>query len=142
MQNRMRFGMGWVALGGLNAAIAVALGAWGAHGLESTIAEMPELAKRLANWDTAVRYHLIHAIALILGGLLLAVQGRSRGVTVALYLFCVGILLFSGCLYGWVLIDQKTLVFPVPLGGSALIVGWISLALSAWLGSGTSAAGE
>ncbi|MGK0190018.1 MAG: uncharacterized membrane protein YgdD (TMEM256/DUF423 family) [Verrucomicrobiales bacterium] len=104
-------------LSGLLMAAGVALGAYGAHGLEAD-------AKGLANWKTAVLYHLIHGLALYF----LASQPRKNQV--AWWCLFVGILIFSGMLYTIVLTGVTWLGAIVPIGGLAMIIGWLSLALS------------
>ena len=109
----------WWQAAGIAGALAVALGAFGAHGLEDKVT--PE---RLATWETAARYHLVHAVAL---GLVAAHPAAPRWAGVC---FLVGILLFSGSLYTLVLTDKGWLGAVAPLGGLSFIAGWIGLALS------------
>ena len=112
----------WVRTGALLAALGVALGAFGAHGLRDLVA--PE---RLVVWETAVRYHLIHALALVLLG---ALPERVSGYLWPGRCFVAGIVLFSGSLYALVLADLPLLGAVTPFGGVALITGWILLAFS------------
>ena len=102
--------------------LAVALGAFGAHGLRSTL----ESRGMVDVWNKAVFYHFIHAIAL----LVLALYGTiNRG---ACLLLLVGILLFSGSLYLLALIPQaRDWLGPVtPVGGLCFLLGWAWLALA------------
>ncbi len=115
----------------ISGALAVALGAWGAHGLEGHLSDMPDIPKRLANWDTAVRYQMFHSLALLVVGTWIGGIDRRLFLNGANLLFVAGMLLFSGGLYGWVLTDVKWLVHIVPLGGVLLIAGWIALAIGA-----------
>jgi uncharacterized membrane protein YgdD (TMEM256/DUF423 family) len=110
---------GWRAAG-IAGALAVLLGAFGAHGLEARVAD-PEL---LAIWETAARYHLAHALAL---GLVAAHPARPRAAGVA---FIVGITIFSGSLYLLVLTGARWLGAITPVGGLSLIAGWVLLALA------------
>ena len=114
-------------------ALAVILGAFGAHGLESSIKEWglsaEDQAKRLHNWEVGVRYHMYHALALLAVGLL-ARQAPRKLLSWSAALFVIGVLLFSGCLYLWVLSGYKTAVMIVPIGGLFLIAGWALLAIS------------
>jgi uncharacterized membrane protein YgdD (TMEM256/DUF423 family) len=84
----------------------------------------------LANWETAVRYQLYSAIGIVLVGLWGSQQKGRRPVWAAANLL-LGTLLFSGMLYGWVLSESKPLVMIVPLGGVAMIAGWLIFAVQA-----------
>ena len=89
------------------------------------------MSARQANvWDTAVQYHMIHALALVLCGLL--PRGADlRPLRIAGWCFGLGVLLFSGSLY-WLALGGPVLLGPVtPLGGLAFIGGWLALAFSA-----------
>ena len=110
-----------VRAGAISGALAVALGAFGAHGLKSRVA--PEL---LATWHTAAAYHLVHALAAVVAG--------SCGANTAGALLLGGQAVFSGSLYALVLTGEKRLGALTPLGGLALIAGWASLA---WAGPGS-----
>jgi len=115
-------------------ASGVALGALGAHGLESVLADRgyePELIqKRLQQFDTGVRYHLMHAVALLgLAGLSIGDSsgGNSNYKRWVGRLFVAGILLFSGSLYALVLSNQTKFGMVTPIGGLSWIVGWLCL---------------
>ena len=127
-------GKNLIVWGAILAAIAIVMGAFGAHGLEGWVEENfdnpSDQAKRLENWDTASRYFLYHAMGLILIGLA-GDRLSPRLSKLAASLMLVGILLFSGCLYAWVFTGSKTLVMIVPLGGLAFIAGWSLFGLSA-----------
>ena len=113
----------WLAA--LNAFFAVAAGAFGAHGLKSRVS-----AEALVTFETGARYHMYHAVAMVLAGLLVA----TRGAATAGWLFQAGIVLFSGSLYALALTDVKVLGAITPLGGLAFLAGWLWLAWSAWRG--------
>lgn len=113
-----------LVLGALNGALAVMLGAFGAHGLKARVDE-----SMLAIWSTASDYHFYHALAMLLCGLLAKAFGTSGMVTAGWVLFA-GTLVFSGSLYVLVLSGQKWLGAITPLGGTALIIGWLMLAWS------------
>lgn len=117
-------GMRWVAIGSVLGAVAVAAGAFGAHGLRELVT--PE---RVATFDTAARYHLAHSVLLVLVGML-AGTAPHRLLTVSASLVIAGIALFSGSLYLLVLTDTPWLGAVAPLGGTAFIAGWGVLA--AW----------
>ncbi|MBI5362559.1 MAG: DUF423 domain-containing protein [Planctomycetes bacterium] len=114
----------WIALGAFWAALAVGLGAFGAHGLKSIVA--PE---QLETWHTAVLYHVFTALGLVLYGLFRALRA-SRGLGGALLL--AGSVGFSGSLYAWVLGGPHWVVFVTPVGGAVLIAGWLAFAWEAW----------
>lgn len=112
---------------GIYGACGVALGAFGAHGLKSHLA--PEA---LATWQTAVTYHLIHAVALLIVGVWLRFAGPTGvagtgALAVAGWSFVVGVLLFSGSLYVLALGGPRALGPVTPVGGLAFIVGWLAL---------------
>jgi len=116
----------FAGLGALSALIAVALGAFAAHGLKARLS--PEL---LAVFETGVRYQMYHALAL------LAVAwacGRWPGpaVVFAGWLFVVGTLIFSGSLYLLSVGAPRWLGAITPVGGLAFIGGWLALAWAAW----------
>jgi len=105
--------------------LAVALGAFGAHGLRSRLS--PEM---LAVFETAVRYHIYHALAIVLVALML---GRFDGwmFRAAGWAFTVGIVLFSGSLYLLAMTGVTMLGAITPIGGIALLLGWGFLAVAA-----------
>ena len=115
--------MPFIILGGLLAALAVGLGAIGAHALKSQLA--PE---QLATFHTAVQYQMYHAIGLVLVGLL-SLHQRSRWFDGAGWSMLIGIILFSGMLYAWLITGRRVFVYPVPVGGVAFIIGWVLLAI-------------
>jgi uncharacterized membrane protein YgdD (TMEM256/DUF423 family) len=124
----------WIIVGSVSAAIAVAMGALGAHGLENWLGvNFPEsAAKRLANWKTGATYQIYHSLGMILVGLLANFSGRKKLLNVAGVLMLVGILLFSGMLYAWVITDNRTIVMIVPLGGLSFILGWVTMAIASF----------
>lgn len=112
----------FVMLGSVNMLVAVALGAFGAHGLKNRVS-----AEMLSVWQTAVIYHLAHALGLLLVGLLAA----HLPVKAAGWTLFTGIVLFSGSLYLMVLTGSRPLGMITPLGGVAFLAGWLLLALTA-----------
>jgi uncharacterized membrane protein YgdD (TMEM256/DUF423 family) len=113
-------------LGALAGLTGVALGAFGAHALRARL--QPEM---LTVFETGVRYHLYHALALVATALIL---GRFNGklVVAAGWLFAAGIVLFSGSLYALALTGVSALGAITPIGGLAFLLGWACLALAAW----------
>lgn len=124
-----------IALGAALAAVAVGLGAFGAHGLKDRLpqwyTEPGRAAEMLAHWETAVRYQMYAGIGVVLVGLWSGLQKGRRCLWPAANLL-VGTLLFSGMLYGWVLTELKPLVMIVPVGGVAMIAGWLTFAWQAF----------
>ena len=117
----------WLFVGALNGFLAVAAGAFAAHGLESRVT--PRL---LEVFQTGAHYHLIHAVALVAVSL---VRGPEEArANIAGWLFTVGIVLFSGSLYYLALMDSTALVLLTPVGGVSLLAGWVALALAALKG--------
>jgi uncharacterized membrane protein YgdD (TMEM256/DUF423 family) len=115
----------FLMLGSILMALAVAIGAFGAHGLSGKVTE-----KMLANWQTGALYHIVHALAIIIIGLTIAKFGNSGLLTTAGWLIIVGILFFSGSLYVMVLTNVKVLGAITPIGGVAFIAGWICYAVA------------
>ncbi|MBL9163187.1 MAG: DUF423 domain-containing protein [Planctomycetaceae bacterium] len=123
-------------VGALLAAAGVGLGAFGAHGLENFLREIgrdADLAKRLAWFETGVKYQLYHALGLVAVAAL-AVTLPSSGFRAAAIGFVVGVVLFSGSLYAMTFLgdEWRKLGMITPLGGLAFIVGWIAVAVAAW----------
>jgi uncharacterized membrane protein YgdD (TMEM256/DUF423 family) len=117
-------------LGSLSAGLAVVLGAFGAHALKARLA--PDM---LAVYETGVRYHLVHALAL-LAVAWAASRWPGTAVNASGWLFVAGTVLFSGSLYALSLSGVRGLGAITPLGGVAWIVGWLGLAWGAWQGAG------
>lgn len=105
----------WIAIAGAFAFLGVALGAFGAHALASRFGEYEK-----GVWQTAVFYHLIHAVAIFALGTSQPVVGTNA----IGWLFSIGILLFSGSLYTLALSGVKMFGAITPLGGVAFLVGW------------------
>jgi uncharacterized membrane protein YgdD (TMEM256/DUF423 family) len=110
---------------------AVALGAFGAHGLKARLGSLPDGATRLEWWSTAAHYHLVHALALAVVAFL-ATRSSSVMVTVAGIAFALGVVFFSGSLYVMTLTGVRALGAVTPFGGVAFLVGWASVAIAVW----------
>jgi uncharacterized membrane protein YgdD (TMEM256/DUF423 family) len=116
-------------LGALNAFLAVAAGAFGAHGLKSRVT--PDM---LAVFETGARYHMYHSLALFAVAWLVSRDGGAAGARFAAFggwAFLAGIVLFSGSLYALALTGTRGLGAITPLGGLAFLVGWILVAIAA-----------
>ena len=116
------------ALGAMSAFVAVAAGAFGAHGLKARLA--PDL---LAVFEVAVRYQMYHALALIACAWAI---GKWPGALVssAGWLFLAGTIVFSGSLYALSLTGVRWLGAVTPIGGLAFLAGWLCLAAAALRG--------
>lgn len=102
-------------------ALAVLIGAFGAHGLKNLVE-----ADKLVTFETGVRYHFFHAFGLLFVGIFQQLFQNSR-LNVPAYAFLVGILLFSFNCYFYVLSGVKTFAMIVPVGGVMFVLGWIVL---------------
>ena len=115
-----------LAIAGLLLALATIFGAFGAHALKAQLS--PD---RLEVYETAVRYHFFHALGLLGIGLTLRFVDASP-IRWAAVLVLVGVILFSGSLYALTFGAPRPFGIVTPLGGLALIAGWISFAVGAW----------
>lgn len=111
----------FLLIGVINGFLAVALGAFGAHGLEGKVSE-----KSLGIWEKAVHYQMFHTVALLITGMLLS-SIKSVGIVWAGWLFCFGIILFSGSLYLYSTLGVKWLAMITPFGGVTFLAGWFVL---------------
>jgi uncharacterized membrane protein YgdD (TMEM256/DUF423 family) len=114
--------MNWILVGALWGFLGVGCGAFGAHGLRNVAT-----AEGLGWWETAARYQLVHALALLAVGLL-RLHGPRAG---AGWAFLLGSAVFSGTLYAMALGAPRWLGAVTPLGGLGMMVGWLLLALAA-----------
>ncbi|MBS0321996.1 MAG: DUF423 domain-containing protein [Proteobacteria bacterium] len=110
---------GSIVAGTVGMALAVAAGAFGAHALRGAL-----LPDRFAIWQTAVTWHVAHALALVAVGLYLQ-RAPSRLAGWAATLFAAGIVLFAGSLYAYALTGERVLGAITPLGGVAFLAGWL-----------------
>ena len=112
----------WLAVAAANGALAVAAGAFAAHGLSGALP--PD---SLAIFETAARYQMYHGLALGLCGL----APREMRIGFPAWSFVAGIILFCGSLYGLALTGVRPLAYVTPAGGAAFLIGWVALAWSA-----------
>ena len=142
----------WLTIGAVSAGLAVAAGAFAAHGLErrfytmyaaqkyekkitldgieTTVSEIPLAQKHLAEFKTGAEYQMYHALALIAVGVLSYLR-PSRMLAAAGLCFVGGSLAFSGGLYAYTLTGTKSIaIFVVPAGGLLFLAGWIVLAIA------------
>jgi uncharacterized membrane protein YgdD (TMEM256/DUF423 family) len=104
-------------------AIAVGIGAFGAHGLKP----MLEASGRMDTFETAVKYHFYHSLALFGLGILAIIKPEWRKMNLSYWGFTIGILIFSGSLYVLCLSGITWLGAITPFGGLAFILGWLGL---------------
>ncbi|PWA08012.1 DUF423 domain-containing protein [Pueribacillus theae] len=116
----------FLILGAINAFLAVALGAFGAHGLEGKLTE-----KMLDVYKTGVQYHMYHALGLVLIALLYERLGPGGTIHWAGWLMFIGIILFSGSLYALSMSNVSILGAITPFGGVAFLVAWLLVVFAA-----------
>jgi uncharacterized membrane protein YgdD (TMEM256/DUF423 family) len=126
MVNPARMDRFLFAAGAIAALLGVALGAFGAHALRDRLT--PDL---LATYETGVRYHFYHALALFAAAYAGA-RWPAGLAGLAGWLFLAGLVLFSGSLYALALTGVRWLGAITPLGGVAFLAGWAALAWTAW----------
>lgn len=119
----MMLSRNWVAAGAVSALLSVAIGAFGAHGLE--------LGDYASTYDTGVQYHMLHAVAMLVVGLIGDRLGKPGFLSWAGRLFLVGTVLFSGSLYVLSITGITWLGAITPLGGLGFLAGWALLAAAA-----------
>jgi uncharacterized membrane protein YgdD (TMEM256/DUF423 family) len=107
--------------------LAVGLGAFGAHALNTQLS-----AASLQTWDTAVSYQFYHTLALLALALSGKVDSGSRWFGLAAKGWLLGMLLFSGSLYGYCLSQFKPLVYITPVGGLCFLLGWFALTVAGY----------
>jgi len=118
----------FLAIAAILAGLAVAAGAFASHALRDKLSD-----RALEIFETASRYQMYHALALLLVAVLLAqVAMPSTLLNTAGYAFLAGIVLFSGSLYALSLSGVKWLGAITPLGGVAFLIGWGCVAAAAW----------
>jgi uncharacterized membrane protein YgdD (TMEM256/DUF423 family) len=120
-------GWAWVRIGAVLGFLAVALGAFGAHGLKDRL----EALGTAATFQTAAQYHMYHALALVAVGLFAGPFRSSMALTAAGLAFLFGVIIFSGSLYVLAVTGMTRLGAITPIGGVLLLVGWLALAIGA-----------
>jgi uncharacterized membrane protein YgdD (TMEM256/DUF423 family) len=122
---------GWIVVAALSGAISVALGAFAAHGLDLST----EAGRKAREWlQTGSHYQIIHALAIVaVVALARNAMLNGRVAIVAQCLFLVGSVLFPGALYALAFGGPRWLGAVAPIGGTAFILGWVSLALAAFM---------
>ena len=114
--------LNWISIAALNLAIAVALGAFGAHGLKAIVS-----SQQLEWWQTATLYWFIHALGLLLVGILIRLNYATQTTA---WLLQIGVIIFAGSLYAMTLGAPRWFGAIAPIGGILMIAGWLWLAVS------------
>ncbi len=115
-----------ILLGSGNAALAIILGAFAAHALENSLSE-----RMISIFNTAVDYHLYHALGLVVVGIIIKQQHLPhKALHLAIYLMLIGIIIFCGSLYALALSGVTKLGMITPIGGISFIAAWISVLIS------------
>lgn len=117
----------WLRIGAVWGFLAVATGAFGAHGLKERLTALDQTA----NFHTAAQYHMYIALAIVAVGLLQMMGRSGTALSVAGWSFLIGSAIFSGSLYVLALTGLKWLGAITPIGGVAILVGWAALAAAA-----------
>jgi len=115
----------WLLVAAVNGGLAVASGAFAAHGLQGRLD-----AHALTVFETGARYHMYHALALGLAAYAIR-DAAASAATVASIFYLLGIVLFSGSLYLLALTGMKGFAFVTPVGGLCFLIGWGALAVAA-----------
>ncbi len=113
--------------GAILGALAVGIGAFGAHALKASL----EASGRIDTFETAVKYQFYHALALVLVAILQQTM-PSKFLNYAGYAFIVGTVIFSGALFAICFTGIKAFGAVAPIGGVGMIIGWVCLFLAAW----------
>lgn len=114
--------LNWISIAAINMAIAVALGAFGAHGLKNSVS-----IQQLEWWQTATLYWFIHGLGLLLVGVLIRLNYTTQTTA---WLLQIGALIFAGSLYAMTLGAPRWFGAITPIGGVLMIAGWLWLAVS------------
>ena len=120
--------MNWTAVAAALMALAVAMGAFGAHGLRDRLD-----AYSMAVYEKAVFYHFVHALGILLVALLARTNAITpSGQTRVAWLLLIGIIVFSGSLYALAVTGIRIWGAITPIGGLAFIIGWLVLVYEAF----------
>lgn len=109
-----------IITGAVLAFLGVAIGAFGAHALKARLA-----ADMLAVYQTGVQYHLVHALGIVLIGILVQMLPASKWLPIAGWVMVAGVIIFSGSLYALSVTGVRILGAITPLGGIALLAAWV-----------------
>jgi uncharacterized membrane protein YgdD (TMEM256/DUF423 family) len=127
----------WLRTGAIWGLLAVAIGAFGAHGLKERFRSLGEQFGDMANerpegiFQTATQYHMYCALAIVAVGVLASTGRGGRSLEFAGWSFLLGSLVFSGSLYVLAATGLKRLGMITPIGGVIMVAGWVALAVAA-----------
>jgi uncharacterized membrane protein YgdD (TMEM256/DUF423 family) len=113
----------WMTGAAIMLTLAVGIGAFGAHGLQTTL----EVNGRLETFETAVKYHFYHALGMLILAIWQSLQPNIKNLALSYWLLMVGIFIFSGSLYVLSITGITWLGAITPLGGLAFIAAWLNL---------------
>ena len=125
-ENHIGYSRFFLVIGAVLGALAVIIGAFGAHALKPILSDYGQ-----GIWNTAVLYQMFHALAIVAVGILLLLLNSRKLLLLAGFSFLIGSILFSGSLYTIALVSIGRLGLVTPIGGLFFIVGWLLLVSAA-----------
>ena len=119
-----------LSIGAILGAMAIILGAFGAHSLESNMS-----SDSYNQYKTAVNYQFLHALLLVFVSIMSKIMPNKRFLSFSKYFLVAGILIFCSSLYATTLFGTNILGFMAPIGAIFLVIGWLLLAVAGFLGN-------
>jgi len=115
----------FLAIASFMMALAIAIGAFGAHGLKALVSE-----QMLKVYNTGVQYHFYNTLGLFAAALIINFKTESKKIIIACWLILIGMIIFSFSLYALVILDMPILGAITPIGGTLLIIAWLLVTYS------------
>lgn len=112
----------FLAIASFMMALAISLGAFGAHGLKSILDEY-----MLKVYNTGIQYHFYNTLGLFIATFIYALKPQSRRIYISLWLILIGMIIFSFSLYALTILNMPILGAITPIGGTLLIIAWLML---------------
>lgn len=112
----------FLAIASFMMALAISLGAFGAHGLKSVLDEY-----MLKVYNTGIQYHFYNTLGLFIATFIYALKPQSKKIYVSLWLILIGMIIFSFSLYALTILNMPILGAITPIGGTLLIIAWLTL---------------
>mgnify|MGYP000066197064 FL=1 len=112
----------FLAIASFMMALAISLGAFGAHGLKSILDEY-----MLKVYNTGIQYHFYNTLGLFIATFIYALKPQSKKIYVSLWLILIGMIIFSFSLYALTILNMPILGAITPIGGTLLIIAWLTL---------------